>query len=87
MTQCEQQLHQTREKTEKKAKNKIWNSRYLYEKRIKAAVLDTKVYGAVYCNKIIRKEGAPMACKSPNLLLNLAFQGDSAPFWKVKTVV
>ena len=30
---------------------------------------------------------ATMACKSPNLLLNLAFQGDSAPFWKVKTVV
>ncbi len=55
--------------------------------RIKAAVLDTKVYTAVYYNKITGKDGAPMACKSPNLLLNLAFQGDSAPFWKVKTVV
>lgn len=55
--------------------------------RIKASILDTKGYGAVYCNKIAGKEGAPMACKSPNLLLNLAFQGDSAPFWKVKTVV
>lgn len=55
--------------------------------RIKDAVLDIKAFSAVYCNKMTGKEGAPMACKSPNLLLNLVFQGDSAPFWKVKTVV
>ena len=41
---------------------------------------------AVYYNKMTGKEGAPMAPKTPNLLLDLAFQVDSALFWKVKVV-